>query len=91
MHAVSRVHDLFRQFVFRHAASKTIARKARQDRQENNPALTGDQYARCSRDIVHNPEMAPVDSEELQAVLATEIATVVAVDPEGSESYRSRN
>jgi hypothetical protein len=37
-----------------------------------------------------NAEMAPVDGEELQAVLAKDIATVVAIDPEGSESYRSR-
>ena len=36
-------------------------------------------------------EMAPVDGEELQAVLAKEIATGVAFDPAGSESYRSRN
>jgi hypothetical protein len=35
-------------------------------------------------------EMAPVDGEELPAVLANELATQVAVDPEGSESYRSR-
>jgi hypothetical protein len=34
--------------------------------------------------------MAPVDSEELEAVLADDLATQVAVDPEGSESYRSR-
>jgi hypothetical protein len=35
--------------------------------------------------------MAPVDGEELQAVPANDIATEVAIDPEGSESYRSRN
>jgi hypothetical protein len=35
--------------------------------------------------------MAPVDGEELQAVLANDIAAEVAVDPEGPESYRSRN
>jgi hypothetical protein len=40
---------------------------------------------------VDNPEMAPVDGEELQAVLAKDIATEVAFDPEGPESYRSRN
>jgi hypothetical protein len=36
-------------------------------------------------------EMAPVDSEELRAVPADDIATEVAVGPEGPESYRSRN
>src|SRR5579863_665235 len=36
--------------------------------------------------------MAPVDSGELQAVLANDIwAAEAAVDPEGSESYWSRN
>jgi len=35
--------------------------------------------------------MAPVDGEELHAVLANDMAAEVAVDPEGPESYRSRN
>jgi len=34
--------------------------------------------------------MAPVDGEELKAVLANDIATEVAVGPEEPESYRSR-
>jgi hypothetical protein len=40
--------------------------------------------------IADNTAMAPVDGEELQAVLAKDITTEVALDPEGSESYRSR-
>jgi hypothetical protein len=42
------------------------------------------------RAIADNTAMAPVDGEELQAVLAKDITTEVALDPEGSESYRSR-
>lgn len=34
-----------------------------------------------------NTALDPVDSEELQAAPANEIATEVAVDPEGPESY----
>ena len=89
MNPESRIHDLLRQLVFCHARLKTISRKAARPA-KGNPAPNDDLCAGAGR-IVHNAEMAPVDSEELPAVLAKDIATEVAVDPEGPEPYRSRN
>jgi len=51
---------------------------------------SGLRLARADPSALDNKVMAPVDSKELQAVLADDLATQVAVHPEGPESYRSR-